>query len=200
MKTLRLLIAVLLFSASAGFAQTQSPANMVATYNAAQAFLATLSSSQSNSAVYSLLLTNARNWSNPPLGAATRNGWEFANLTSAQISATLNVATNALGTSGAWLFNQIRYADAILSANGGGSANERIRNGRTGLQDPSLDESRELDGALHHQSGNPAFQLDRCWREQLRNPLFPCPARPLNASRLWCGSQVAPRFFAFHLC
>jgi hypothetical protein len=126
MKRLRLLIATLLISASAVFGQTVTPTNMVATYNAALSFLATLSTSQSNSVIYAHTLTNSMAWSNLPLGAATRNGLEFSSLTSAQIAAALNVATNALGTngtlSGSWLFDQIRKADAILSANGGGNS------------------------------------------------------------------------------
>ncbi|TAK94544.1 MAG: DUF3500 domain-containing protein [Verrucomicrobia bacterium] len=118
-KILRLAaVAALIFSGATSFAQ--SPTNVVAVYNAAQAFLATLSSSQSNSTVYSLLLTNARNWSNLPIGAATRNGPRFDSLSAAQVTAALNLATNALGTNGAWLFNEIRLADGLLATSASG--------------------------------------------------------------------------------
>ena len=51
MKTLRLLVAALFVSTGISFAQTQSPTNMLATYNSAMTFLATLSTSQSNSLI-----------------------------------------------------------------------------------------------------------------------------------------------------
>jgi hypothetical protein len=97
-----------------------SPTNSVAVYNAAQTFLATLSTSQSNSTMYSLLLTNARNWSNLPISAATRNGLRFDSLSAAQVTAALNLATNALGTNGAWLLDEIRLADGLLGTTASG--------------------------------------------------------------------------------
>ncbi|MBI3882593.1 MAG: DUF3500 domain-containing protein [Verrucomicrobia bacterium] len=96
-----------------GFAQT--PTNVTAVVSAAQAFFATLSAAQSNAAVYSLQLTNARNWSNLPLSLATRNGLQFSTLTAAQITAALNLCTNAVGTNGATLFDEIRQADGVLA-------------------------------------------------------------------------------------
>lgn len=123
MKTLRILIAVLLASTGAGLA-AQNPTNSVAVYNAAQAFFATLSSSQSNSVIYAHNLTNSEAWSNLPISAATRNGLRFDSLSTAQMAAALNVATNAIGSngtySGTWLFNEIRLADAILAASASG--------------------------------------------------------------------------------
>jgi hypothetical protein len=119
MKALPLLAAAaLIFSAEAGLAQT--PSNVVAVVNAANAFLATLSAAQSNSAVYSLALTNARNWSNLPIGITTRNGPRFDSLSAAQLTAAVNITTVALGTNGASLFNEIRLADAVLAASAGG--------------------------------------------------------------------------------
>jgi len=105
---------------AAGTSFAQSPAEAVAVYDAAQSFFATLSSSQSNSVIYARTLTNSMAWSNLPIGAATRNGLRFDSLSAAQLGAALNVGTNALGTNGAWLFNEIRLADGVLAGSSGG--------------------------------------------------------------------------------
>src|SRR5690348_232711 len=79
---------------SNGAAQAQS--NRVATALAAQAFLATLSQSQSNAVVYAPTLANAGNWSNFPDYEATRNGLIFLSFNETQRTAALNVAYTAL--------------------------------------------------------------------------------------------------------
>ncbi len=109
------LIAALGFLLTSGVSRAQSPANSLAVYNAVQQFLALLTTTQSNTATYSLLLTNARNWSNLPISLATRNGLRFDALSDAQQAAMRNIATNALGDNGAWLFGEIRAADAVLA-------------------------------------------------------------------------------------
>jgi hypothetical protein len=114
------MLALGLMGLSTGASFAQSPANAVAVYDAAQSFFATLSSSQSNSVVYARTLTNSMAWSNLPIGAATRNGLRFDSLSAAQLGAALNIGTNALGTNGAWLFNEIRLADGVLAASSGG--------------------------------------------------------------------------------
>ena len=114
-----ILAACVLFVA-AGPSFAQSPTNSVTVYNAVKAFFATLSSSQSNSVIYAYTLTNSEAWSNLPIGAASRNGLRFDSLSSAQLAAALNVGTNALGGTGAWLFDEIRQADALLAQNASG--------------------------------------------------------------------------------
>lgn len=109
------IVAACILFALAVTSHAQSPSNSLTVYNSVQAFLATLTSTQSNTTMYSLLLTNARNWSNLPISLATRNGLRFDSLSAAQQTAMLNVATNALGDNGAWLFNEIRAADGVLA-------------------------------------------------------------------------------------
>ncbi len=160
MKTLRLLIATLLVSTGIGFAQTVSPTNMVATYNAAQTFLATLSTSQSNSLIYARTLTNSEAWSNLPIPLATRNGLAISNFTTAQVSALLNVLTNAVGTNGsfngAWLVTQMRYADSILAQyNSGGYGSNQYYIAFVGA--PSTNSPWLLQFGGHHLAYNISF-------------------------------------------
>ena len=98
-----------------GKASAQPATNVAAVVAAANAFLATLSASQSNTAVVSFTLANAGNWSNLPVGGTTRNGPQFSTLTAAQLAAALNVGTNALSARGATLFEEIRLADGVIS-------------------------------------------------------------------------------------
>ncbi|MGI4832458.1 MAG: DUF3500 domain-containing protein [Janthinobacterium lividum] len=100
--------------------------DVVAVVAAANAFLATLSTTQQTTAVVAYNATNVVKWSNLPCGAQCREGLEFANLTTAQITAALAVVQAATGTVANDGFDetqQIRAADDNLSAassSGGG--------------------------------------------------------------------------------
>ena len=97
---------------------TQNPAKTVCLANA---FLATLSSAQKDSALISLSQTAAVKWSNLPCGITCRNGILFGQLSSTQLAAALNVAKAALSTAGYSQEEQHRIADSILAtASGGG--------------------------------------------------------------------------------
>ena len=83
----------------------------------ANAFLATLTTTQQTSVVLTLNLTNAKRWSNLPCGLSCRNGLLFSSLTSAQQTAALALIQAAAGTSsgeGYDEFSTIRTADDYL--------------------------------------------------------------------------------------
>lgn len=89
----------------------------------ANAFKATLSTTQQTGVQYTLSSTNWVKWSNLPVGAASRNGLTLGSLSSTQLAAALALAQAALSSKGYdSTFAQIRLADSYLSANGGGSA------------------------------------------------------------------------------
>jgi hypothetical protein len=91
----------------------------------ANAFLATLTTTQQASVVIALNKTNAERWSNLPCGLSCRNGIEFSSLTSTQLAAAKAVAQAAFGTTtgeGYDEWTQILAADDYLNANGGGSS------------------------------------------------------------------------------
>lgn len=91
----------------------------------ANAFLATLTTTQQASVVIALNKTNAERWSNLPCGLSCRNGILFSSLTSTQLAAAKAVAQAAFGTTtgeGYDEWTQILAADDYLNANGGGSS------------------------------------------------------------------------------
>jgi hypothetical protein len=90
----------------------------------AEAFKATLSSSQITTLQVDYSQTNAIKWSNLPCGATCRNGLQLSNLTTAQVTAALAVVEAATGTvanEGYSEIAQIRAADDVLGtvASGG---------------------------------------------------------------------------------
>lgn len=100
---------------------TSSVSTVVA---AANAFLATLSTSQQTAVVLTYSKTNAIKWSNLPCGSQCRVGLQLSSLTSAQVTAALAVVQAATGTTTNEGYDeamQIRLADDYLNANGGGS-------------------------------------------------------------------------------
>ncbi|MFC0515849.1 DUF3500 domain-containing protein [Mucilaginibacter angelicae] len=89
----------------------------------ANAFLATLSTSQQASVVLSLNLSNAKRWSNLPCGLSCRNGLAFSSLSSTQLAAAKAVAQAAFGTTtgeGYDEFTQIMAADDYLGQTASG--------------------------------------------------------------------------------
>ncbi|SFE84602.1 Protein of unknown function [Chitinophaga sp. CF118] len=91
----------------------------------AEAFEATLSSSQLSTLLPGYSQTTAIKWSNLPCGSSCRNGLQFTNLTSAQITAALAVVAAASGTvtdEGYSEITQIMAADDVLKTASGGSS------------------------------------------------------------------------------
>lgn len=147
------LIAAICFLCTSGFAQ--SPTNVTAVVGAASEFFATLSVSQSNSVVYTRNLTNSEAWSNLPIGAATRNGLRFDSLSAAQLTAALKVCTNAVGDTGAWLFDQVRRADALLGQSASGYSSNYYYIAFVGTPSTSSPWLLQLGG--HHIAYNVSF-------------------------------------------
>ncbi len=136
---------------------TSTGANKVACL--AQAFLATLSTSQQSTVSLSLTLANAKNWSNLPISLAPRNGIQFSTLTSAQLSAALAVIKTASGTGysmeGFEKFQTIRAADDYLATmqSGYGDGNYFI----AFLGTPSNSGKWMLQYGGHHYAANIMF-------------------------------------------
>ncbi len=100
-------------------------ADTAAVVSAANAFKATLSSSQISTLQISYTAANAEAWTNLP---GSRNGIQLGTLSSTQLTAALALVQTALSDAGYSTFAAIRAADDILaqSANGYGSGNYYI--------------------------------------------------------------------------
>lgn len=98
-----------------------SSALSAAVTTSAQAFLATLSSTQQASVQLSWDLAAGRKWSNLPAGMSARNGISLGSLSAAQRTAANNLIAAALSTTGNTLWQGMLAADDYLNANGGGS-------------------------------------------------------------------------------
>ncbi len=88
----------------------------------AQAFYATLSSTQQTAVVYSYTRANAIIWSNLPTAMVSRNGLKIADLSSTQVTALQALLAAALSSEGYTREEQLRVADDYLAANGGGTS------------------------------------------------------------------------------
>ena len=102
-------------------AATGSVADVV---NAANAFIATLTTTQVATLVQPYNTTTIRKWSNLPCGTQCRIGLQLSTLTAAQQTAALAVVQAATGTvagDGYDEMQQIRAADDNLAAGGGGN-------------------------------------------------------------------------------
>jgi len=89
---------------------------------AANAFLATLSSTQQATVQTSWSLATARKWSNLPAAMVTRNGLAWGALSSAQQQAARNMIASALSSSGNTLHAGLQTADTYLNSIGGGGS------------------------------------------------------------------------------
>lgn len=90
----------------------------------AEAFEATLSSSQLSSLITSYSSTYAIRWSNLPCGINCRNGLQYSSLSSTQLAAAKAIVVAASGTAaneGYDEITQIMAADDVLNTAGGGS-------------------------------------------------------------------------------
>lgn len=121
----------------------------------ANAFIATLTTSQQSQVVLTLNLTNAKRWSNLPCALSCRNGLLFSSLTSAQQTAALALIQAASGTAtneGYEEWQAIRAADDYLgqSASGYSSGNYVI----AFLGTPSTTGKWMLQFGGHHYAQN----------------------------------------------
>lgn len=122
----------------------------------ANAFLATLSTTQQSSVVLTLNLTNAKRWSNLPCGVSCRNGLAFSSLSTAQLAAAKAVIQAAAGTStgeGYDEFSTINTADDYLGtlSSGGYSSGYYII---AFLGTPSTSGKWMLQFGGHHYAAN----------------------------------------------
>ena len=124
---------------------------------AANAFLATLSTTQQTTVQLALTKANAIKWSNLPGGVSIRNGIEFSTLTATQLTAAKAVIAAAAGTTaneGYSEFLQINAADDVLSANGGGSGYSSGKYIIAFLGTPSTTGTWMLQFGGHHYAQN----------------------------------------------
>lgn len=101
---------------------TGSSAQSAAVTTSAQAFLATLTTSQQSTAQLSWSLASARRWSNLPAALSSRNGVSWGSLSTAQKTAASSLISTALGTTGNTLWLGLQAADDYLNSIGGGSS------------------------------------------------------------------------------
>ncbi|GJG88948.1 hypothetical protein tb265_41290 [Gemmatimonadetes bacterium T265] len=95
---------------------TQNPAKVVCLANA---FKATLTTTQLATLQQAYTASNATRWSNLPTNLVSRLGVKFSSLNAAQQAAALNLAKAALSTAGYTTFQSIRAADTYLHQNQG---------------------------------------------------------------------------------
>ena len=131
---------------------TSGVANVVCLANA---FLATLTSTQKSTVVIDLTLTNAKRWSNLPCGVSCRNGLAFSGLSATQLAAAKAVIKAAAGTTSGegWdEFSTINTADDYLGtmASGYSSGNYII----AFLGTPSTTGKWMLQYGGHHYAAN----------------------------------------------
>lgn len=131
---------------------TSGVANVVCLANA---FLATLTSTQKSTVVIDLTLANAKRWSNLPCGVSCRNGLAFSGLSSTQLAAAKAVIKAAAGTTSGegWdEFSTINTADDYLGtmASGYSSGNYII----AFLGTPSTTGKWMLQYGGHHYAAN----------------------------------------------
>ena len=125
----------------------------------ADAFLATLSTTQQASVLQTLDLANAKLWSNLPCGLSCRDGILFSDLNAAQLAAAKAViaaATSTTANQGYSEFLEINNTDSLLyTAAGGsyGSGNYVI----CFLGTPSTTGKWMLQFGGHHYAGNITF-------------------------------------------
>jgi hypothetical protein len=119
----------------------------------ANAFEATLTSSQIATLQLSYTLANAEVWTNLP--GPTRNGLPFSSLTSTQLAAALQLVQAAMSESGYQRFQNIRGADNVLGSynNGYGAGNYYIAL----LGTPSTTSPWQLQMGGHHFAFNHTF-------------------------------------------
>lgn len=167
---------------------------------AANAFLATLSTSQQSSVVLTRTQAEAIQWSNLPCGSNCRNGIQFSTLSATQLAAAQAVVKAAMGTTTNEGYDeamQIRAADDVLGAagsSGGGPGGGGYSSGTyflAFLNTPSTTGQWQLQFGGHHLAVNitynagavtgttPMFEgvEPKCWS------VTGAPRRPTTARR-----------------
>ena len=124
---------------------------------AAQAFLATLSSSQQSTVQLAWSLDAGRKWSNLPAAMVARNGLSWGALSTAQKTAARTLISTALGSTGNALHLGMQAADDYLNANGGGSTYGAGNYYIAFLGTPSASSFWTLQLTGHHLTYNIAF-------------------------------------------
>lgn len=127
---------------------------------AAQAFKATLSTSQVSTLQKTYTTALAKKWSNLPCGSGCRNGVQLSTLSTTQLAAAKAVMQAALGTSsnqGYDIMNQVLLADDYLNANGGGSGYSSGIYFISFLNEPSATGAWMLQFGGHHMAFTIAF-------------------------------------------
>ncbi|RZK63067.1 MAG: DUF3500 domain-containing protein [Hymenobacter sp.] len=105
-----------------GTRATQGTATVADVVTTANAFIATLNTTQLSTLQQAFNTTNVAKWSNLPVNSTNRIGLRFDALTTAQQTAALAVVQAATGTAANEGYNevqQIRAAHDYLAANGG---------------------------------------------------------------------------------
>lgn len=137
--------------------QTTSASDVV---TKALAFKAMLTTTQQSTLEQTYTTTLARKWSNLPCGATCRNGIQFGTLSSAELTAALEVIQAALGSNAGDGFEEFeanRMAEAYLHANGGGSGYDSTLRWIAFLNTPSTTGAWMLQFGGHHYAANIAF-------------------------------------------
>ncbi|MEK8029231.1 DUF3500 domain-containing protein [Ideonella sp. DXS29W] len=124
---------------------------------AAETFLATLSSSQQSAVQLSWSLATARQWSNLPAQLVARNGISWGSLSSAQQTAARSLIATALSSAGNSLHEGLQAADDYLADNGGGSSYGQGQFYIAFLGTPSASSFWLLQLSGHHLTYNIAF-------------------------------------------
>lgn len=121
----------------------------------ANAYYATLSTTQQASTLYSYTLANAEIWSNLP--GPSRNGLKFSALSTDQATAGLALIKAALSSDGGTRFDQLRIADDYLNTAGGGSAYGSGNYYIAFLGSPSTTSVWQLQVGGHHYALNVTY-------------------------------------------
>ncbi|MFM2404723.1 MAG: hypothetical protein RL223_2603 [Pseudomonadota bacterium] len=124
---------------------------------AAQAFLATLSSTQQATAQTPYALDTARHWSNLPASMVSRNGVSWGSLSDAQKVAARALVIAALGSTGNQQHVDMQAAENYLYASGGGSSYGEGQYYIAVLGTPSTTGFWMLQITGHHLTHNLAF-------------------------------------------
>ncbi|MFD7711683.1 DUF3500 domain-containing protein [Streptomyces sp. NPDC059786] len=134
---------------------TAATASVSSVVDAANAFLATLSTDQKSKVLLGLTKANATAWSNLPCGSSCRVGIQFSTLSSTQLAAAKAVVQAATGTGSGTGYDQVSQilaADDVLgqSSGGYGSGNYYL----AFLGTPSTSGTWQLHFGGHHLAVN----------------------------------------------
>ncbi|MBS1831120.1 MAG: DUF3500 domain-containing protein [Acidobacteria bacterium] len=145
---------------AAAVTDSERPAAVADVVAKALAFKALLTTAQQATLEQTYTTTLARRWSNLPCGSSCRNGIQLSTLNATQLAAALDLIRAASGTAaneGYDEFNQVRQADGVLNANGGGSGYGDGIYFLAFLNTPSTSGPWMLQYGGHHYGANIAY-------------------------------------------